>query len=96
MKSPYDIIKRPLVTEKSTDLKAKENKYTFCVDIFANKVQIAKALEEIFKVKVLKVNTMKVRGKKKRVGVHQGRTPDWKKAIVTLKPGDSIEFFEGA
>jgi len=96
MKSSYDIIKRPLITEKSTDLKAKENKYTFCVDIHANKVEIVRALEEIFRVKVVKVNTMKLRGKKRRVGVHQGKTPDWKKAIVTLKEGDSIESFEGA
>lgn len=91
MKSPYQIIKRPVVTEKSSDLQARENKYTFEVTLKANKFQIKRALEEMYKVKVLKVNTQKVKGKTKRVGAHEGRTPDWKKAMVTLKAGDIIE-----
>ena len=93
MKSPYDIIKRPLITEKSTDLQARENKYTFEVDYKANKIQIKKALEEMYKVKVLKVNTLRMKGKIKRVGLHEGRAPHWKKAVVTLRKEDVIEGF---
>ena len=95
MRSPYDIIKVPLITEKSTILKEKENKYAFLVDSRANKNEIKKAIEEIFKVKVLMVNTSYLRGKKKRVGRHSGKTPDVKKAILTLKEGEKIEIFEG-
>ena len=93
MKAPYDIIKRSLITEKSTDLKTRENKYTFEVDYKANKIEIKKALEEMYKVKVLKVNTLRMKGKMKRVGLHQGRAPHWKKAVATLKQGDIIEGF---
>lgn len=89
-----DILIRPIVTEKSTDLMA-ENKYTFEVDMRANKTQIKDAVEEIFKVEVEKVNTSRVRGKLRRMGRHEGYTSDWKKAVVTLKPGHSIEVFAG-
>lgn len=72
-----------------------DNKYTFEVDMRANKVQIKEAVEQIFKVEVEKVNTLKVKGKLRRMGRHEGYTSDWKKAIVTLKPGQSIEVFGG-
>jgi len=95
MKDPYEIIERPLVTEKSI-AGAERGKYTFRVNKNANKIEIAKAVEQIFNVKVASVNTMRVRGKAKRLGRYpEGRTPDWKKAIVTLKPGFKIEVFEG-
>lgn len=95
MKNPYDIIKIPLITEKSSILKERENKYAFLVDNRASKVEIKKAAEKMFKVKVLAVNTSYLRGKTKRVGKHSGKTPDIKKAILTLKEGDKIEIFEG-
>ncbi len=94
MKDPRDILKKPVVTEKSTSLLA-DNKYTFVVDPRANKTEIKQAVEKVFKVKVEKVNTMNVKGKIKRVRRIPGRTPDTKKAIVTLKKGDKIEIFEG-
>lgn len=94
MKNPRDILKRPVVTEKSMALLG-ENKYTFIVDLKANKVEIKKAVEELFKVKVRKVRTMRYKGKLRRVRNVLGRTPDFKKAIVTLKEGDKIELFEG-
>ena len=78
-----DIIVRPVVTEKSND-ELQEGKYTFKVNKKATKVEIAKAVEKLFEVKVLKVNTMNVDGKTKRVGYHVGKTSDWKKAIVTI------------
>ena len=78
-----EVIVRPVVTEKSND-ELQQGKYTFEVNKKATKVDIAKAVEKLFEVKVLKVNTMTVKGKKKRVGVHQGMTSDWKKAIVTI------------
>ena len=93
-----EIIVRPIVTEKSND-GLQEGKYTFEVNKKATKVEIAKAVEKLFNVKVLKVNTMTVKGKQKRVGVHVGRTSDWKKAIVTIdtkKYKDSIDEFMGA
>lgn len=80
---PEEIIIAPVVTEKSND-ELQEGKYTFKVNKKATKVEIAKAVEKLFEVKVLKVNTMKVNGKKKRVGYHTGKTSDWKKAIVTI------------
>lgn len=89
-----DVIKRPMVTEKSTGL-LEESKYSFVVDMRANKTQIKQAIEEIFKVKVLAVNTMRVEGKFVRMGRFRGQRPSWKKAIVTLAPGSRIEFFEG-
>lgn len=90
-----DIIKRPVITERSTDL-MEEKKYTFEVDRKANKVQIKKAIEEIFDVKVEKVNTMNQKGKLRRFGRYEGYRPNTKKAIVTLtSDSDEIEFFEG-
>lgn len=80
---PEEIIIAPVVTEKSND-QLQEGKYTFEVNKKATKVEIAKAVEKLFEVKVLKVNTMNVSGKKKRVGYHVGKTSDWKKAIVTI------------
>ena len=90
---PYKIIKRPVVSEKSTLLSEKQNKYVFEVAPEANKIQIKRAIEEIFKVAVVKVRTMRMPGKTKRVRLQLGRTPMWKKAIVTLKEGDRIELF---
>ena len=91
-----EIIVRPVVTEKSND-GLQEGKYTFEVNKKATKVEIAKAVEKLFNVKVLKVNTMTVKGKQKRVGVHVGRTSDWKKAIVTIdtNPTDSSYLGKG-
>jgi large subunit ribosomal protein L23 len=89
-----DIIIRPVVTEKSTDLMPL-NKYTFEVHKNANKVQIRQAVEENFKVKVVDVNTVRTIGKLKRMGRFVGRRSEWKKAIVTLREGDRIEIFEG-
>ncbi|WP_027718593.1 50S ribosomal protein L23 [Desulfovirgula thermocuniculi] len=94
MKDPRDIILRPVITEKSMAL-MEENKYTFIVDPRANKTEIKKAVEALFKVKVEKVNTMRVKGKTKRVRNIVGKEPDYKKAIVKLKKGDRIELFEG-
>jgi large subunit ribosomal protein L23 len=88
------LIKKPLITEKSTKL-MEENKYCFLVDPKANKTQIRQAVEEIFKVKVKAVNTMNVLGKVKKMGRYEGRRPSWKRAIVTLEPGNRIEYFEG-
>lgn len=89
----YQVIKRPLVTEKTT-LAKEANKYHFEVDRRANKIEIGQAVEKLFKVKVLTVRTMNMAGKKKRVGRILGRKRDWKKAIVTLAPGSSIEIFQ--
>ncbi len=81
---PEEIIIAPVVTEKSND-ELQQGKYTFKVNKKATKVEIAKAVEKLFEVKVLKVNTMTVKGKTKRVGYHTGKTSDWKKAIVTIE-----------
>ncbi len=89
-----DILIRPIVTEKSTAL-MEQGKYTFRVPLAATKIQIRQAVEQIFKVKVQAVNTMRYEGKLKRMGRTQGRCSDWKKAVVTLKPGEAIELFEG-
>lgn len=89
-----DILIRPIVTEKSTAL-MEQGKYTFRVPLAATKIQIRQAVEQIFKVKVRAVNTMRYEGKLKRMGRTQGRRSDWKKAVVTLKPGEAIELFEG-
>lgn len=88
-----DILIRPIVTEKSTAL-MEQGKYTFRVPLAATKIQIRHAVEQIFKVKVQAVNTMRYEGKMKRLGRTQGRRSDWKKAVVTLKPGETIELFE--
>ena len=95
MKAPQDIILKPVITEKSID-GLQVGKYTFKVAKNANKIEIAKAVEELFGVKVAKVNTMNVRGRAKRMGMSRGYTPDWKKAIITLAEGSkTIEFFDG-
>ena len=90
MKDVYSVLKRPLFTEKNDRLKEKFNKYAFEVDMRVNKIEIRQAVEQIFGVTVVKVNTMRVHGKVKRQGRSVGRRPDWKKAIVTLKEGDTI------
>ncbi|MBQ6998868.1 MAG: 50S ribosomal protein L23 [Clostridia bacterium] len=91
----HDIIIKPIVSEKSMDQLA-DRKYTFKVALNANKIEIRKAVEQIFGVKVEKVTTSRVRGKMKRMGVHMGKRPDWKKATVKLTADSkTIEFFEG-
>ena len=90
------VIRRPCVTEKSVASSETANKVVFEVAIDANKIEIKDAVEELFGVTVLNVNTMRVPGKSVRMGRHQGRKPPWKKAIVTLREGDAIEFFESA
>ena len=95
MKMIQDIIIKPIITEASMDMIA-EKKYTFEVAKNATKPEIARAVEEMFKVEVLCVNTINMKKKPKRLGVHFGYTSEWKKAIVTLKPeSKTIEFFEG-
>ena len=95
MKTAHDVIIRPIITEASMSRLA-DKKYTFEVASDANKIEIKKAVEEIFKVDVDKVNTISVKSKNKRVGYHLGKTSEWKKAIVTLKPeSKTIEFFDG-
>lgn len=95
MTSPHDIIIKPIITEASMD-RLEEKKYTFKVLKSANKSEIKKAVEIAFDVKVEKVNTMNMTGKKRRVNAHIGKKPDWKKAIVTLtEDSKTIEFFEG-
>jgi len=91
----YKIIKKALVTEKSTIAKDEANKYFFEVDRRANKIEIGNAVEKIFKVNVVNVAVMNVLGKKKRQGKILGEKPAWKKAVVTLAPGSRIEVFEG-
>lgn len=94
MKNPRDIIKRPIISEKSSDLMS-NNTYVFEVDKRANKTEIKLAIQEIFKTKVEKVNTMIVPAKPKRYGRYSGYTSEWKKAIVTLhKDSEPLEFFE--
>ena len=90
MKSPYSVIISPIRTEKGTRL-SPFNKYLFWVDRAANKTEIKNAVKEIYKVKVDKINTLTARGKKRRVRYVEGKTPDWKKAIVTLKAGEKID-----
>jgi len=92
MKHTYDIIRNPLITEKGSIIQAEQNKYIFKVDSKCNKRQIKDAIEKIYNVKVTAVHTMHVRGKLKRVRYVFGKTASWKKTIVTLKPGDTIDF----
>jgi large subunit ribosomal protein L23 len=93
---PYSkVIIRPLLTEKNAQMKEAENRVAFEVVPDANKVEIKKAVEEAFKVSVEAVNVLNVRGKIKRLGRNVGRRRNWKKAVVTLKEGSTIEFFEG-
>ncbi len=90
------IISRPLLTEKNHALRDDENKYVFEVALHANKLEIKSAVEEIFDVRVDAVRTMRRKGKVKRLGRFEGKRPDWKKAIVTLADGDTIDLFAGA
>jgi large subunit ribosomal protein L23 len=96
MKNVYDVIKRPLFTEKGSALKEAENKVLLEVARDANKIEIKKAVEELFKVKVEKVSTIKAHGKMKRYGKFTGKTSDRKKALITLKEGEKLDFIEGA
>jgi large subunit ribosomal protein L23 len=91
----HEIIKRPLNTEKTNIQKEALNQVTFEIDRRANRIEIKKAVETTFKVKVARVHTMQIKGKTKRRGRFVGKRRDWKKAIVTLMPGERIEFFEG-
>lgn len=95
MKQNRNVIIRPLVTEKISNLQESENKVAFVVDRSANKIEIRKAVENRFDVKVKKVATINMKGKVKRLGRFEGRRAHWKKAIVTLKEGFAIDFFEG-
>ncbi len=95
MRNVHSIILRPLVTEKSTDKLEREGAYSFVVARDANKVEIAQAVEILFGVKVRDVRTMQYRGKERRLGRHVGYRAAWKKAVVKLREGDSIEIFEG-
>ncbi len=95
MSDPRQIIRSPIITEKSTIEREMYNIVSFAVDPRANKVEIKSAVEMLFDVRVLEVRTSRVRGKTRRMGKHSGRRPDWKKARVQLREGDSIEFFEG-
>lgn len=94
MKDPRDIIKRPVITERTSDMMS-QMKYTFEVDLRAHKTEIKQAVEQIFKVKVVSVNTMRMPAKPKRYGRYSGYTSEWKKAIVTLSADSKpLEFFE--
>lgn len=93
MRNPHEVLIKPVITERSTGL-MEENKYTFEVDPKANKIEIKHAVEKIFKVNVVSVTTMSVPGKLKRQGRTQGYTPNWKKAIVTIKAGQRLPIFE--
>jgi large subunit ribosomal protein L23 len=93
--TPYDIIKRPLVTEKTNIQKEEKNQVSFEVDRRANRIEIKRAVEKIFNVRVSEVRTLQIKGKIKRRGLILGKRKDWKKAIVTLRPGERIQFFEG-
>ena len=91
----YDIIKRPLDTEKLDRIRDRENKFAFEIDMKANKTEVKQAIEQLFKVKVVDIKTAIVRGKFRRIGKSEGQKSNWKKAIVTLKEGDAISLFEG-
>lgn len=95
MKTNRDILLRPLMTEKMTEMQAKENKVAFEVHADANKIEIRRAVEKRFNVKVDKVATTRMKGKIKRMGRFEGRRANWKKAVVSLREGFKIEFFEG-
>jgi len=94
MKAPQDIIVQPIISEKMEFLGEVQRKYAFRVSPRANKIEIKRAIEAIYKVTVTGVNVMNRQGKKRRVRYTEGRRASWKKAIVTLKEGDSIEYFE--
>jgi large subunit ribosomal protein L23 len=95
MRNIHEVIVRPVITEKSTDQLDRNHAYTFVVAIEANKYEIAEAIQTLFNVKVDSVRTMLYRGKERRVGRHVGRRAAWKKAVVKLREGDTIEIFEG-
>ena len=95
MNEPHEIIQTASLTEKSTLMSEKQNKYVFRVSPRANKIQIKNAIERMFQKKVVDVNTCNYAGKEKRVRGPVGRRPRWKKAIVTIAPGQTVEFFEG-
>jgi large subunit ribosomal protein L23 len=96
MKDQFSFIARPYITEKGTGLYAEQNKAIFQIKKHVNKIELKKAIESIFGVTVEKINTLNQSGKKRRLGRWEGRRSDWKKAIVTLKEGQTIEYFEGA
>ena len=96
MKNQYNLITKPHITEKVLLLKEEGNKVVFKIRKDTNKIELKTAIESMFNVTVEAINTLTVRGKKKRLGRHEGRKSDWKKAVVTLKEGDTIEYFEGA
>ena len=91
---PRKVLLRPLLTEKATIRREIANEYPFEVDVRANKIKIRNTVEQLFDVKVTNVRTLSVRGKMKRMGAHQGRRPDWKKALVTLAEGNTLELYE--
>lgn len=91
----YEILKRPVLTEKTNYQADALTRYTFEVDVRANKHMVRNAVETIFDVHVMAVNMITMRGKKRRFGRHEAQLKDWKKAVVTLAPGESISFFEG-
>ena len=95
MKNHYDVLLEPIITEKSNIQKEEAQQVTFRVPLWATKIEVRKAVEKIFNKKVVEVKTVTVRGKMKRVGRLTGKLPDWKKAIVRLKAGERIDFFEG-
>jgi len=92
MKNPYDILRNIVLTERTTELAAEQQQYTFRVDSRVNKLEIARAVEEAYSVKVAHVNTLNVKGKARRKGKSEGRTANWKKAVVVLEPGYTIDF----
>ncbi len=92
MNDEYSIVRHPILSEKGTRLSETENKFVFRVRRQANKIEIKRAVEKLYKVRVRDVNTMNVRGKKKRMGFTMGKRPDWKKAIVTLEEGETLSF----
>jgi large subunit ribosomal protein L23 len=94
LKSNNDILGQAILSEKSTIIKEKENKYTFKVNPLANKLEIKRAIESAFSVKVADVKTINVKGKTKKLGRYEGKRSSWKKAIVKLKEGNAIEIFE--
>ncbi|MCX7857375.1 MAG: 50S ribosomal protein L23 [Deltaproteobacteria bacterium] len=92
----YDVVIRPIITEKSTNLKDESNQYVFEVHRNANKIEVKRAVERLFKVKVISVRIINMEGKKRRIGRFLGKRRDWKKAIVRISPEDKIPIFEGA
>ena len=94
MRDPRNIIRKALITEKGTAIREQENQYVFEVARDSNKIEIKRAVETVFSVKVDQVRTMQVRGKVKRQGAHSGKRSDWKKAVVTLQSGEKIDLFE--